>query len=423
MATLTCDPLRRLSGKIPPIDLYPLLVQHPRGKKFRCVSQFVMIIFEKNVFEGRRPLHVLIVVVGDDKDAPLFNAQAFCQSVVDFWIRHDDETLAHGMSLGTIDLVASDSREPNGAVTVRVPSGTHTVENPNWANARRAIQNWCARVQKDGAGIIHWVGHGYAEGMQEGGGVQILFTDDKLENRREGINWNTTIVGIDERTRGKPVFCFVDGCRVSQPSEGLYQSAFDGTVWPERKQAAVVYGVAPGSPGIWDDMRHFGDRAADLDFSGGPVATNAFVKCFEGLGADYVPGRGRHDVKMHRIEEGSRALVCRWMHAIGRPVANGDDKDMVFVDYAGRFAPMIHSLTPQSAVDVMSQGATACSLTSIATAVPAHGVMVPSSQPSTFEFIVPRGDFNADVRDGSGSYRKPLGETITIPHQQVTVAR
>ncbi|MGY4509192.1 hypothetical protein [Bradyrhizobium sp. USDA 3650] len=422
MATLMCDRLSRFSGKVPPVDFSPPSVQHFRGKNFRCVSQFVMIVFEKNVFEGRRPLHVLIVVVGDDKDSPLLNAQAFCQDIVDFWIGHEDESLAHEMSLSTIELVASD-RDRAGGVTVRIPSGTKTVENPNWANARLAIQNWCSRVQKGGAGILHWVGHGHIEGTQESSSVQILFTDDKLENRREGINWNTTRIGIDDRTRGRPVFCFVDSCRVWEPSRAGYQSAFDGTVWPASRRAAVVYGVAPESPGIWDDMRHHGDRAADLHFPGGPVATSAFVKSFEGLGVDYVPGRGRHDVKMHRIEEGARALVCRWMHAIGRPVAKGDERDIVFVDYAGEFTPMIHSPTPQSAVDVMSHGAIACSLTSTASAVASNGVSVPGSQPPTFEFLVSCGDFNADVRDAGGIYSRSLGETITIPHQQVTVSR
>src|ERR1700744_1433504 len=105
MATLTCDRLRRFSGITNPSD--PPSTR-PQGKNSRCVNHFVMIIFEKTPFEGKRPLHVLVVVVGNDQHTPLHNAKAFCQSICDFWTKHDDASLAHSMSLSTVQLLASD---------------------------------------------------------------------------------------------------------------------------------------------------------------------------------------------------------------------------------------------------------------------------------------------------------------------------
>jgi hypothetical protein len=386
-----------------------------------------MLILDQKVATGRRPLHVLIIVVGNDAHAPLRNSEPFCQSICDFWEKHDDASLANGMQLCTIDVFGSDpdSTKTDQAVTVTCRGISHTVESPSCETARKAIRDWCVRVAEGGAGVLHWIGHGHHR-MQEGGaGVQILYADDMVDGERSGINWSATLHGINKRIDGQPVYCFIDCCRSLDASpDNFHPSAFDGTVPAYSRRSAVVYGAAPKKAGFWDDLMRSGkDRAAELEFGGGAVATSAFLKGFEGVGAENVTRRSRQHVRMNGIAEGARVLICRWMHAIGSPVDDLERNEFVEVSYAGSHPIMLETATPRSVVDILSDDADRCALEHLSARRRSDGIFVPNSTPSKFEFILSRGDYEAHMNDHWGPYIKLLSETISVPHQEVEVSR
>ncbi|WP_456861727.1 hypothetical protein [Bradyrhizobium sp. USDA 4503] len=404
-------------------DLVPSLILYVCYPSQICVRQVVMIIFDRLPSAGCRPLHILIVVVGADAVSPLRNAQRFCQDIYEFWRSQDDAVLANRMSVGTIDLLASDSGQLGNAVQIRRPTDTVTVERPSCANVVAAIQRWSDLVAKSGAGVIHWVGHGQFRG-QESEGAQILFTDDLVGAVRNGINWSMTIHGINGKTRGNPVYCFVDCCRTTPKGPISWYPHGLGLqpVAISFKESALVYGVGEGGQGLWDDAVHQNDRAATLHFKGGPLATGAFLKCFEGIAAEYVAGRSWHDIRISRMEDGARGLACRWMHAIGfAPLTDEQRREAICVDYSGAHPTMMRTLKPQSVLDVRAAGATHCSLSPVPSGHSVVGTLVPNSNPSQFEFIVDCGDYTADVTNGTGTFSMQLSETISIPHQQVDV--
>lgn len=374
-------------------------------------SRTSIMIFNLPAIQGRVPLHVLIVVVGGDQDGPLEGVDIFCRDIFRFW-RRRDEMLGLNLAVRTIGVLAGDK---NGAITIEHDQGSSPATEPTFDHVCEAIRGWCDQIAAGGAGVIHWIGHGQM--LMQDAGIQNLFTQDRTDqNVRRAISWTKTINQINQHTKGHPVFCFIDCCR-TYPAGGPprnYPGVFhEYDEEMPRSNAMVMFGASPSDSSLWDDRVHVDNELAAAGFSGGALATRAFLKCLESVGAQYYPAQERYEILMHELGLGSQHLVRRWARHIGPDAAQGSDA-MPDLEHKGEHSPLMFTKNPESVVDVHAgPAAKTCLVKRHDSADALHGFR----QDRCFEFLLPRGEYHLEVDDGSGGV-KVSNHSVWRPYEE-----
>ncbi|MFN3132456.1 hypothetical protein [Roseibium sp.] len=302
-------------------------------------------IVNRNLQPEQRPVHILIVVVGDYISFDyLKDADKFTDELTSFW--RGPRQFEPPYALSTITVLASDI---DGRVSVVDDRGrSREVELPTLDNCKKALLKWAERIKaENGLGVLHWVGHGRERAGN--GGIVDLYVDgprDEAPSSQQGIDWTRAIFRINQMTEGQPVYCFLDTCRRDDGStiefEGL--GSFDTRF---SQNAMVFQSTVRGAKAFWVNSPESALQKAGCQ--GQALGTRAFLAALNGLGARYAGSCvSTHPILAAEIVEGSSALAVRWLQHQGLPQGIGTTGPQEY-----RQNPILLTDKPQSVVDVV----------------------------------------------------------------------
>lgn len=320
---------------------------------------FMTLLLNRASADGATPIHILVVVVGEcvgHENLP--GAERMASEIVEFW-KDGQRILPDGQMLSSIRVLASD---PGGPVELMDDEAAMSIARPTYEACKSALLEWSKTIDEtEGVGILHWIGHGRERSF--GGSVISLLCDGASASRPgmpSGLDWTKTLFYLDDKLRGRSVFCFIDACRTIDWShwsyDGVGECGYDAS-----ENAKVFYSTPRGGRAFWVED----PKRAMVAAGGGDLAlgTRAFLAALDGFGAQ-TSTEVLHPVLPQEIVQASTNLLSRWLvhqslFRHGSP--QGAEGPRGRVD-----EPILLTSCPRSVVDVQPVNAVSCEAESVA---------------------------------------------------------
>ncbi|MGR9249964.1 hypothetical protein [Rhizobium leguminosarum] len=272
------------------------------------------LVVQRPVVNDQVPLHILIITVGRrGGGSDLDGAGDFTQDAVDFW-QGGHINPVNGQKLSSVDVLSSD---PGGVVKILGDGHQFNVDEPTVTKVTDAFLEWTKRIRKTkGVGILQWVGHGYTLTVDGKEGLSICCQSETLPDgtiEPGGLDWPLTKQGIDGLVNGRPVFCFLDVCRVRTTSVG-YDGI--GKRHPGSNSTQTYYSCSAGQSSFW--MPPGKMKTVPVEFQGHAIGSRAFLASLKEFGARIEDSLSpTHDIMPPEILAATRALLKMWKRCLG----------------------------------------------------------------------------------------------------------